>query len=324
MHIVVISTSYPAYEGDPSGHFVAEEARLLADEGHRVTVLCPGPRERSVREARTVEVLRLGAEPLFAWPGALARLRERPDRIVHAVAFLVVALRTLRSLGQVDRLIAHWLIPSGYAAAWGSSRPLEVVAHGSDVRLLCHMPRLVRRHVLGKLNARRATLRFVSEQLRAELDADLKGLNQLRIRVAPSPIDVSRTPAKLDARRALALDDAKAFAVVVGRLVPSKRVAIALAALGLVPNLQVVVVGDGPERESLATRFPSVRFVGYLPRPAALRWLSAADLVVSASRLEGAPTAIREALSFRTPVVACLCGDLDAWAKLDPLLWTVR
>ena len=41
MRIAVITTSYPAHEGDPSGHFVRAEVVALACAGHDVHVVAP-------------------------------------------------------------------------------------------------------------------------------------------------------------------------------------------------------------------------------------------------------------------------------------------
>ena len=74
----------------------------------------------------------------------------------------------------------------------------------------------------------------------------------------------------------------------------------------------------------LAEAFPGAELLGRLPRSAALTWLAAADVVLSASRLEGAPSVIREARALGTPVVATPAGDLSGWAETDPDLWLVR
>jgi len=71
----------------------------------------------------------------------------------------------------------------------------------------------------------------------------------------------------------------------------------------------------------LRQRFPDVRFTGELPRPQALAWIAAADVVISASKREGAPTALREARALGVPVVACAAGDLPERAARDAGVW---
>jgi len=112
--------------------------------------------------------------------------------------------------------------------------------------------------------------------------------------------------------------------LIVGRLIPEKRVEVALRAAELVPHGRIVVIGSGPELESLRAQFPDVDFLGQLPRLEVLLWMRAADVVLSTSRHEGAPTVVREARALGVPVVACEAGDLIEWAQHDPDLWIVR
>jgi hypothetical protein len=131
----------------------------------------------------------------------------------------------------------------------------------------------------------------VSEEIRAAVTAWAPALSTS---VEPAPIDTRRAPDRARARRMLRLDTTRLI-VIVGRLVRSKRVDVALRSAALVPKANVVVIGDGPEAAELAAEHPGVRFVGLVPRDQALTWIAAADLVLSASRSEGAPTVIREA-----------------------------
>ncbi len=324
MNVVILTTSYPRAPGDPSGHFVETEARMLAAAGNRVTVLCPGPRTRLDARADALTVRALGCDDLFSWPGALARIRARPYRALLAIRYVAALRRAMRALPEPDKVIAHWLIPCGYPAALNAGGALEVVAHGSDVRLFRRLPRPVRIHILRVLRERGATLRFVSAELARCLSPDLRCVPNLEFRVAPSPINVEGTPARDAARRLLNVPASERLIVVIGRLVPGKRTATALAALSLLPRCRVVVIGDGPEHARLSLRFPSAVFTGNLPRTEALTWLAAADLLVSASRSEGAPTVVREARTLGTPVVACESGDLSEWALTDPGLWVVE
>jgi hypothetical protein len=82
--IVVITTSYPAFPGDPSGHFVAAEVSALRSEGHRVTVIAPRPAgERGDGD----DVWWVEAGSAFGWPGVMSRLRERPLRALSVLGF---------------------------------------------------------------------------------------------------------------------------------------------------------------------------------------------------------------------------------------------
>ncbi|MCK6538061.1 MAG: glycosyltransferase family 4 protein [Polyangiaceae bacterium] len=312
--IVIVTTSFPEQPGDPAGHFVATEALALAGAGHSVVVIAPGPD----RTLDGVRVIGLGADAAFGWPGALSKLRAHPHRALLALAFVSRARRLIRTL-DCDRVIAHWLVPAGWPVATAASAPLEVVAHGSDVRLLAELPASLRRLIAGRLVARQAHVRCVSEEIRAAVTAWAPALSTS---VEPAPIDTRRAPDRARARRMLRLDTT-CLIVIVGRLVRSKRVDVALRSAALVPKANVVVIGDGPEAAELAAEHPGVRFVGLVPRDQALTWIAAADLVLSASRSEGAPTVIREARALGVPVVSTAAGDLTRWMRSDRELWVV-
>lgn len=339
----VITTSWPRHEGDAAGHFVLAEVEELLGSNWDVTVLAPGT---SPYEPPRCRVLSLGGDELFAWPGALPRLRQEPGRIVVAAEVVLRARRTLRHLGPFDRLVTHWLVPSTWPVLLGplsgqllparNTPPLltpegtiEAVAHGSDVRLLLRFPRLLRNHILRQLCDPKVHLRFVSRALRdelldaPELPAGLRAELRSRSSVRPAALRVPPLPSRLQARGQLGVRSESWLILIVGRLIPEKRVDLAIRAAALVPHGRIVVVGSGPELESLRAQFPDAEFLGQLPRLDVLLWMRAADVVVSTSRLEGAPTVVREARALNVPVVACEAGDLTEWAQSDPDLWIV-
>lgn len=315
--ILVVTTSFPARAGDPAGHFVAAEATRLARDGHDVRVIAPG----CDRVIEGVSVYGIPDRGAFGWPGALARLRARPQRALGALGFAREARRRLRA-ERHDRVVAHWLVPTAWPIAVASSAALEVVAHGSDVRLFTRLPGSLRRRIAGELVERGARLRCVSHELaQALVAADARFAE--RLHVEPAAVDVSAAPTREAARRALGVDAGARLLVVAGRLVRDKRVEVALGAAELVPGAAVVVVGDGPEAPALRERFPGARFVGLVPRELALTWIAAADLVLTASRVEGAPSVVREARALGVPVVSARAADLERWAASDAGLWLV-
>ena len=274
-------------------------------------------------------VHRAGGGTLFAWPGAIARAREAPWRLPAAGVFAVGALRRLSAVSPVDRVVAHWIVPCAFplalAGSAGSGAPLEVVAHGADVRLLLGAPRPVREGVLGALLRRGARFTFAAAALRDALGRSVgPGLAEAlaaRACVEPPAIDVPDVTVRAAALRAsLGLGAGERLAVAAGRLIPSKRVGLAIEA-ARAAGVRLVVVGDGPEQAALARDAAAVgaavTFTGALPRREALAWIAAADVLLHPSAVEAAPTVIREARALGVPVVACDAGDVAAWAAED-------
>jgi glycosyltransferase involved in cell wall biosynthesis len=322
--IAVLTTSYPRAPADAAGHFVASEVRRLRARGHEVQVFAPGPRALASSQA---SVHWLGDHGAFGWPGALPRLRENPLRALGAAEFALRARQALLAAGPFSRLQAHFLVPSGWPIALlglenRARSELELVGHGSDVRLFCRLPKPLRKQIASAWLARGAQLRLTSEELAHLLVGQHPELRAV-VRVEASPIDVEGIPDRSTARRRLGLSETSAVAIVVARLIPEKRVDVALRALSAFA-VSVIVVGDGPDLELLRADFPKVRFTGRLPRDQALCCIAAADVLVSASREEGAPTVVREARLLGVPVVALAAGDLEKWARQDPGILLAR
>src|SRR5580698_9652010 len=101
MRIALVTTSWPADDGDPSGHFVQAEARALERQGHAIEVVAPA------------------AGGAFGWPGVAARVRERPWLAFDAARWVLEARRRVTHL-DVDRIVAHWTVPCAWPVAAGS------------------------------------------------------------------------------------------------------------------------------------------------------------------------------------------------------------
>jgi len=318
---VVVTTSYPEFPGDAQGHFVGSEVERLSEAGP-VIVLAPG---RARRPLGGEQVESLGGGTAFGFPGALARLRQRPWRAAAATSFVTRALGWLRAHPDRARLIAHFLVPCGVPIAT-RARPTpggyaEIVVHGSDARLVASAP--IGRAWLGReLSRAGARLRFVSSELMelvlGALPKEYRAVLEARCRVEPCAITVTSGLSRNPARQRLGIAADARTAVIVSRLVPSKRVHVALEACRRVPGLVAIVVGDGPERASLSRRFPGAVFTGQIERTRALEYIAAADVLVSASLAEGAPSVVREARALGTEVVCLAAGDVRSWAELDP------
>ncbi|HLK38201.1 MAG TPA: glycosyltransferase [Polyangiaceae bacterium] len=291
MRIAIVTTSWPADEDDPSGHFVRTEARELERAGNEVSVIAP-------ESGRA-----------FGWPGVWARLREKPTRVADAARWIASARARIRRL-EADRVVAHWAVPCAWPIAMANRGPeLHVVSHGGDVRLLAAMPRAARRRIALAVACRARIWRFVAPGLRD----DLLGVLERDARDAVEAIaDVREASIELPDVRDAAQERRQTIgsgpiAVSVGRLVPSKRVDRAIEHVARTREARVlVIVGDGPERghlERLARESGvDARFVGRVARVEALAWIGAADFVIHASEAEGRSTVLREAQALGTRV----------------------
>ena len=106
-----------------------------------------------------------------------------------------------------------------------------------------------------------------------------------------------------------------------GRLTREKGIDTVLRAFALIsgkfPEWRVVIAGDGPERAALMNLRKQLDLEGRVDFVGQVRdvenWLAAAGLVVHASRREGFPNAVLEAMAMGAPVVCtdCRSGPSD-------------
>lgn len=210
-------------------------------------------------------------------------------------------------------LDAHYLYPDGVAAASIAeelSLPYVLSARGSDVHVLARNP-----SVLGQI---RQAIRgaqaviAVSGDLARRLTS-LAGLPAGTVRVVRNGVDLQRfSPGdRMQARRTLHLSQARKLILGVGRLVPGKGFLRAARALERIPDADLVLVGDGPERRRIEAAAPGrCHVLGALPPDRVAEAYRAADVLVLPSQREGWPNVINEALASGLPVVATSVGGI--------------
>jgi glycosyltransferase involved in cell wall biosynthesis len=211
MKVAVLTTSYPRYEGDPAGNFVADAVARLQERGLVVEVVSPA-------QFRHFGIA-YGA-------GVMGNLRRQPWRAGLLPAMLASFARAARRAARdADLIHAHWL-PAG-AVALTCRRPFVVQLWGTDVELA----RRARSPAEAVL--RRARLVICASNALAQAAREL-GASE--VRVIPSGVDV---PPYV---REEAVPPEVLFA---GRLSAEKGI---LELVEAADGMKLVVAGDGPLR----------------------------------------------------------------------------
>ena len=130
----------------------------------------------------------------------------------------------------------------------------------------------------------------------------------------PNPLDTEewRPIDRLEARRQLGIDPDAFLVVNHGRIsIGRKGLDVLLDAWDLCEGGKLVIIGSGEDDAAFAEllaqhQSPSVEWLaGYSTDRALMRaWLSAADIYVTASRIEGMPVAPLEAMACGLPIIA--------------------
>lgn len=271
MRVVVLTTSWPRTESEFAGRFVADAVERLRERRVEVEVLAPGAGYDD--------------HGLAYGGGMAANLRRRPWAAPLMLLSMLRALR--RAARRADVVHAHWLLTAVVARFGG--RPFVVTLHGSgsagsfsDVELARRRPGLVR-----FLLRPAAAVICVSETVAA-------GVRAAGVEVVVIPNGV-RVPERV------APSAEPPEVLYVGRLSPEKNVDTLLEAVG---DLNLVVAGDGPLRESVP------HALGAVPHAEVERLLERASVVVAPCEREGFGLAAAEAMAFGRPVVAAAGGAL--------------
>ena len=307
MRAVVVSGIWPPDPGGPASHAPAL-ADFLAERGHGIEVVTTAEDEPSRR----------------AYP-VLWASRRSPLRHVRA------ALLVRRAARRADVVYATSMIRRAAIGSRLARRPLVVKLVSDEV-----FERAAREGRYGgtlddfQHEASGVRTRF----LRATRNRALRGARHVfcpstylrevalrwgldpdRVSVLPNPApEVPAMPPREDLRSELGLDGN--VLVFAGRLGPQKALGVLLEAMVEVPDVTLVMAGDGPERAALEARAQEleldgrVSFLGAVPRERVLRLFGAADASVLSSAWENFPHTVVEALAVGCPVIATAVGGV--------------
>ena len=318
MRILTFTTLYPNLLQPQHGIFVETRLRKLVASGAvsaRVVAPCPWfpfasavfgryavfgrmPREET-RHGLKVEHPRY---PVFPRVGMSAA------PLALCAALLPFLRRQIREGRDFDLIDAHYFYPDGIAAVLlgrALDRPVSVTARGSDLNIIAQhaVPRRWIRWAAHNADG----LVAVSGGLKRRL-VEL-GIGADRVRVLRNGVDSAlfHPHDRGAAQGTLGFKGPSLLAV--GNLVALKRHWLMVEALTQLPQVGLVIVGEGPEREGIERLVRErkvadrVRLLGRVPQDRLPEIYTAADLLLLVSTHEGWPNVLLESMACGTPVV---------------------
>jgi glycosyltransferase involved in cell wall biosynthesis len=322
MKILTFSTLYPHAARPSHGIFVETRLRRLLASGQvESRVVAPVPWFPS-RHPRFGEYALHAAAPREAWRHGIEILHPRYPvlpKIGMTLAPLLLALSVKPAIERVlaeydfDLIDAHYFYPDGVAAILLGRRfgkPVVITARGTDVNLIprYRLPRLMIREAARQAAGIIAVARALKEDLvRVGVPAE-------RIEVLRNGVDLQlfRPIEREAARRKLGIHRTTLLSV--GHLIPRKGHDLVIQALQRLPEADLLVIGDGPEREALRALATGlgvrdrVRFANAVAQEELRNYYGAADALVLASSREGWANVLLESMACGTPVVASNIG----------------
>lgn len=325
IRVAMLTTSYPMFPGDFSGHFVEKLTLALAAQGCAMRVHAPHHARSLERETMGgVEVERFRYAPqaferVAFGHGIAENLRTDPLAVIGLPPF-VAALRraAVRAQRRADLLHVHWAPTAGVLPR--SLVPMVLTVHGSDAALA--LGGGVWRRLFEKAVRCASAVLAVSEQVASEIAPHVDDAG--KIRVVPTGVDRELT----ERPSAPQTVDGPVRIAFVGRLLESKGVVDLAKAFASMPKgtTRLALVGKGPAegraRAALEAggRLGEAEFLGALPHEGALEAMAAADVVVMPSHREGCGLVAIEGAALGRAVVGTRVGVLPRLLADDRLL----
>jgi glycosyltransferase involved in cell wall biosynthesis len=329
MKIVIVANRYPHAGDEVGGAFVKEFAKALARERHACTVVSPwnaaslrgrpAPRRRLLEDAgdgTAVEVRRprflsFSARRLGPWNSA------RWTQASHSAA----VAREIRSLSErPDVLYGHFLHPAGCSSVrTGSALGIPAFA-GVGEGALWSLDWLDEEEERREFAAAAGVL-VVSSPLKREVARRL-AIPDARLGLFPNGVDLDvLSPRDRTAcRKELGLPEERFLVAFVGSFVEQKGPHRLLEAVKGLDGAGLLLLGSGP----LRLDGPQVVVRARVDHDRIATYLSAADLFVLPTEIEGSCNSLIEAMACGLPIVTSdgeYTSDLvddDVAIRVDP------
>ena len=322
--VLILASWYPSEASPVTGVFVRDQAEILA-QAFDIAVIAPAQIGR--RQLRDIAAWSKPprSHPDRVWtrrPLAPAMYRlPRASEPLYLAAVNRAVGELVRTWGLPDVINVHVVSPAGSAAASLRRKlgiPVILTEHSSP--FATRLDGSYRRRRVRQTLERVDRVLVVGDGLAREIH---EVAADVPVRVTGNVIASEFFSQPLHAPRVS--DDLRLLAV--GLLTERKRFDVLLESFAkasqTLPAMQLVVVGDGPDRAALERQShglgisEAVRFVGLETREGVLKWFQWADAVVSTSSHESFGLSIAEALASGLPVVTTASGGPEALVDAD-------
>lgn len=233
-----------------------------------------------------------------------------------ALSVLMTIVRLRRSGVNWDLVDSHYFYPDGVAVALISrwlKTPFCITARGSDINFIPDYW-LARKMIVWAAGKAAINL-CVSGDLNKKMIS--LGMNPHKVRTVTNGIDETVFSAQSEAervalRKELGLSQYSVASV--GNLIELKGHYLLIEAIRSIPDITLLVVGEGEDRQQLEKQVISlnlqdrVHFLGNLQQSRLVEIYNAVDLVCLASSREGCANVLLEAIACGTPVMATDVG----------------
>ncbi len=322
MNILVLTSSFPRFKGDVWGPWILNYCQELTKQGENVFVLVPHTTNtKKFSNFDSVIIHRFSywipnREVLAKPPGIITNLKLYKIAKIQIIPYLyfnfLYGLALIKKY-QIDIIFCQWTIPSGFIGLLLKKitrKPVIVSAQGAEFylsknKIFSHFLRYVLKNI--------DLLIPVSHHMKKLANDYSKKIKQ--IQVLPNAVDTEKFKPLTNNEFSFPRIDPKYKQILtVRRLVSEKRVDLLIIAfhklLKYNCNLQLIIAGDGPEKENLIKLTKKLKitkkviFLGFISHDKLNSLYNVADVYVLTSEQEGLSLSLLEALATTVPVIS--------------------
>ena len=314
-----MTSSFPTGASDETCGYIRDFARSVSPD-FNVKVLAPADRNAQAWPEDLFTLSR-SSSPLPEWLDPFQasmdfnslRSQNLSVKLASAISFAAFFKDAIKLASRADVICSHWLVPSGLIGALLSrmlNKPHVAVEHSGALHLLAGMRGGARlaRFIIGGCHQ----VVTVSDDLKQKLLALCPGASG---KAEVIPMGVQQREAVHNAQSEL-----ERTILFIGRLTEVKGVDVLLKAAQQIDGAQLLIAGDGEQRNKLETLAQNLsvnsKFLGQVEAMRRDHLLSSCAAIVIPSRVladgrtEGTPVVCLEAMAAGLPVVASSVGGL--------------
>lgn len=326
MRLLILTTSFPRFPGDPPGNFILHQIRGIRKRDNHITVLAP--HAKNLKKSESIESINVERfiynlpflENVAYGSGIHENIKSSIIVKLNMPLFLIsFFIRGLVLSRKADIIHAHWLLPSGLVGLLSKKflkKPFVVTLHGTDLREAVEKKyiRPIARIILQNTDA----IILVNSYQRNMLKKI--GIKNKNIFVIHNGVEELEKLLKNEIKNKFGSQF-----IFIARLVPIKNLHLVLDSLLILKTRSIkfnfTVVGTGPDMDQ-SKRFVlennltrEVKFLGAKDKSVVLRMLPNYDLFILPQGGEGAGIALLEAMAAGVPSISGRIPGIDEMIK---------
>lgn len=352
VNLLMLTSSFPSYVGDPAGKFVFELGEKLLEKNFKINILCPHHLGFKFREdMQGLNVYRFpyfyplsnqklcrGGGMVYNWKNSYMAKIQAPFFFFSELFFATKLIKEKK----IDVINSHWLIPQGLVGAickkiLGTHHIATI--HSSEVTFAKKIPagRKIMEFIVNNSDTIVSVSSHRANELQSFIFPKIRNSHKKKYQIIPMGVDLSEFRDKISKKHKLLLQygiNSKFIILFLGRLVEVKGCEYLIngfrAVVDNFDDVQLVIVGSGPLESNLKKLVEElnitehVRFEGFVEHVKVSDYYSFSDIVVFPSIVdsigyeEGMPIALLEAFAAGKPIVATRTGGFveaieDGW-----------